>query len=360
MSQKKEKIVFVHLLNNRSGSPNVLATVAEGIYKKGIDTTIISSFNNDGFLSDILATEKINISYSFKNNIFLRLIELLKFQLLSGFKVLSLPKNSIVYINTVLPFIAAFVAKAKGMRVIYHVHEAYAKKTFFQKFCFWSAESTSEKLICVSHYVKNYLSETGKKKSVVIYNALSKNFLENQIAKKETVNKTVLMICSARAYKGIYEFCELAKQLIQYEFVLVVDATLEEIRTIFSQEILNLKNLKIYPSQKNLHTFYSTSSIILNLSKPDGCVETFGLTILEGMYYGLPAIVPPVGGITELVQEGQNGLKIDSRDFEKIKEGLTYILEDDERYQKMSQNALKKSSEFSPEIQINTIFNEIF
>jgi len=34
-------------------------------------------------------------------------------------------------------------------------------------------------------------------------------------------------------------------------------------------------------------------------------VETFGLTILEGMTYKLPAIVPPVGGVIELVEENK-------------------------------------------------------
>ena len=49
----------------------------------------------------------------------------------------------------------------------------------------------------------------------------------------------------------------------------------------------------------------------MNLSDPELCIETFGLTIIEGMAYGLPAIVPNVGGPTEIVLNGYNGYTID-------------------------------------------------
>lgn len=66
---------------------------------------------------------------------------------------------------------------------------------------------------------------------------------------------------------------------------------------------------------KNTHPFYQEASIILNLSDVNLWVETFGLTILEGMAYQLPAIVPPVGGVIELVEENKNGFLIDSKDI---------------------------------------------
>ena len=49
-------------------------------------------------------------------------------------------------------------------------------------------------------------------------------------------------------------------------------------------------------------------------------VETFGLTILEGMAYGLPALIPPVGGITELVEHGRSGYWTNSRNLSHVSE----------------------------------------
>ncbi len=358
---KKEKsIVFIHMLNNFSGSPNVLSVVAEEIYRRGIETNIITSFNNQGFLSNTPASKKININYSFYHNKLLRLFEFVKFQILSTFSVLSQPKEKVIYINTILPFLPAIISKLKGNRVIYHIHEAYPQKGIFQKICFWCAEFASEKILCVSQYVKNNLSETAKQKAVVIYNALDSSFTDNIIEKKKHPVKTLLMISSARTYKGILEFAKLSSELPAYNFVLVCDASEKEIEQIFPEKYLILSNLKIYSTQKNLHPFYASADLIVNFSNPHLIVETFGLTILEGMYYGLPAIVPTIGGITELVDNEENGLKIDVNDFDTLKKGVISIFETPELYNKMSKKALLKAQHFDRDIQIQKINDELF
>ena len=59
------------------------------------------------------------------------------------------------------------------------------------------------------------------------------------------------------------------------------------------------------------------------------CVETFGMTILEAMPYGIPAIVPNVGGPLELVQHGYNGYCVDVRNLEELRYYLSLALERD-------------------------------
>lgn len=358
--EKNNSITFIHLLNNFSGSPNVLATVAREIHARGIHTTLLSSFNNWGFLSGVPSDKRINIGYTFHKNRLLRALALVKFQVLGALKVVQLQKNEIVYINTILPFLPALAAYIRGIKVVYHIHEAYASMGVFQKICFWVAEKSSSKIICVSGYVKEHLSEHAQKKALVVYNALDPAFTDHVIPKGEHTAKTVLMVTSAREYKGIFEFCQLASAMPLYRFVLVCDANQEEINRIFPQQFRDLPNLKIHPTQENLHPFYAQAHLILNLSNPKLIIETFGLTILEGMYYALPAIVPPVGGIAELIDEGENGLKIDVNDFEKLKNGVSYILENSENYRRMSESALSKTAKFNREVQLQKIINEIF
>lgn len=358
--EKNKPITFIHLLNNFSGSPNVLATVAREIHARGIHTTLLSSFNNRGFLSGVPSDKRINIGYIFHKNILRRTFALIKFQMGSAFKVLQLQRNNVVYINTILPFFPAIVAYCRGIKVIYHIHEAYAEMGIFQKICFWAAEKSSSKIICVSQYVKDHLNENAAKKAVVVYNALDASFTDKIRKKVEQTAKTVLMVSSAREYKGIFEFCKLASALSQYRFVLVCDAGEAEIRSIFPQELRDIPNLQIHPTQIDLHPFYAQSDLILNLSNPKLIIETFGLTILEGMHYALPAIVPPVGGIAELIDKGENGLKIDVNDFEKLKNGVSYILENSENYKRMSESALSKTAKFNREVQLQKIINEIF
>lgn len=40
---------------------------------------------------------------------------------------------------------------------------------------------------------------------------------------------------------------------------------------------------------------------------PSACEETFGLTVLEAWEYGRPALVTPMGGLPELINDGENG-----------------------------------------------------
>lgn len=359
MSTQKQDVIFIHMFNNFSGSPNVLSTITEEFYKKNIHTTIVTSFNNKGFLSDIPCSKKINVSYKFHQNLILRAFELIRFQLLSAWIILKSSKNSIVYINTILPFLSALAAKINGNKIIYHIHEAYPKKSVFNTICFWFAENYSDKIICVSEYVKNNLSIKAQKKAYTVYNSLSKSFIDNIKEKTRTNNKNILMISSARIYKGIFEFCELAKILPLYKFTLVCDATVEEIDRLF-ENTEKTPNLKIFPSQKGLHEFYAHADLILNLSNPLLIIETFGLTILEGMYYGIPAITPNVGGIAEIIEEGKNGKKINVNNLQDVKQGIIDILSNEDQYDQMSLNATEKSKIYNVDYQVKSIFNLIF
>jgi len=79
-------------------------------------------------------------------------------------------------------------------------------------------------------------------------------------------------------------------------------------------------------------------------------VETFGLTALEAMTAGLPVIVPSVGGITEIVEDGVNGYKIDIQQLDKIEQKIKTILNDFKLYKTLSNNALKTAQNFDYDI----------
>lgn len=355
-----KRVSCIHLLNNFSGSPNVLATVADGLCKENYKVTVVTSFNNIGFLSDLQQVVRKNINYSFKENKFLRLLHFIEFQLLAAFYVMKIDRNEIIYINTVQPFLPAIIAKLKRQKVIYHIHEAYPTKSLLNKFLFRVVYLTASKIICVSNYVKDELEPVLQYKAFVVYNSLSHNFLDNRIAKKtEKERKNILMISSAREYKGIFEFCELAISLPKYNFNMVCDTSEKEIQNIF-YKYLDVPNLHIYGTQENLHPYYAVADLVMNLSNPQQIIETFGLTVLEGMSYGIPAIVPPVGGIAELVEDNVNGYKVNVNDKELLMDRISSLLEEEGLYQLFSYNALKKFNEFDQGKQLKQINNIIF
>lgn len=118
-----------------------------------------------------------------------------------------------------------------------------------------------------------------------------------------------------------------------------------------------IDNLTIYPRTDNVAEFYNEASLVLNLSNPDEFIETFGLTALEAMRDALPVIVPPAGGIAEMVNDGENGYKIDCRDTDRLVKTIRIILEDKALYENLSANALSYSEKFSRKEMIDRIIS---
>lgn len=127
------------------------------------------------------------------------------------------------------------------------------------------------------------------------------------------------MLGSLKQYKGATVFVRLAEALPDYRFELVLNENQENIDVYWHvNELPLLENLTVYSRQQNVAPFYNRASIVLNLTDKHYAIETFGLTALEAMSAGLPVIVPTVGGIAEMVQDGENGYKIDVQDFSEI------------------------------------------
>lgn len=343
----RTRVIAVHLLNDYSGSPKVLMQLLQCWTKANVDTWLYTCGGRKGFLSDIPKVSTQHYWYAFHPNKLLRLLYFMISQYILALLLLKkLKKSDIVYINTVLPFGAALAGKMIGCKVIYHIHETSIKPKLLKKFLFLIVRYTASEVVYVSHFLAN--QEKVPLKKTILYNVLESDFLQQaqQAVNPLKQSKVILMICSLKSYKGINEFVVLAKRNEEFVFKLVVNASSKEIDAYFKKEVLP-PNLQVYPTQTNTHPFYEEAALILNLSDTKQWVETFGLTILEGMAYGLPAIVPPVGGVTEVVDNNINGYWIDSKDIEALSEAIHKLLEDPILYVSMSQKAVEKSKQFN-------------
>jgi glycosyltransferase involved in cell wall biosynthesis len=353
--KNQQRIIAFHLLNDRSGSPKVLSQIIKSWVKDDKEVLLYTSYYQDGFLSDIPGIQYIKGWYKFKPNPWLRLVYYTLSQVILLLKMVFWVKRSdIVYINTVLPFAAAFVGKLKGARVIYHIHESSVSPAVLKWFLFKVVAWAADDIINVSSYVASSQAIENKPNHL-IYNAIDTAFLEQLLPKeKKATPGNVLMACSLKAYKGVYEFIQLADDHPQFQFRLVLNATQPEINTFFRDTRFS-ENMEVYPAQKNLHPFYQWADLVVNLSRPDGWIETFGLTIVEGMAYGLPAIVPPVGGILEVIEDGVTGYQVDARNRALLSEKLSAILDNPAQYEAFSKAALKRTDLFKEHFMLDAI-----
>lgn len=159
----------------------------------------------------------------------------------------------------------------------------------------------------------------------------------------------VMMVCSLKIYKGLFEFVALAERHPQLHFEMILNAGEEEIASFFSEESIPA-NLKIHASQSDMHPFYQRASLVVNLTNPSLCIETFGMTLLEAMCYGIPVIAPPVGGPAEIILAGKNGYMVDVRKEKELDETINALASHPEQCEALSIQAKKTSLLFSNEI----------
>ena len=257
-------------------------------------------------------------------------------------------KDTIIYINTILPVGAAIGGRLACKRVVYHYHENAKAKSTAYRILAKIMQLIASDIICVSQYQRLFLRR--KKRVHIVPNALQESFTARLTTDSERAfeNRRVLMLGSLKEYKGTREFIALASRMQQLNFELVINDSQENIdRYLKGKKITTTKNLAIYPRQEDVIPFYNRASLVLNLTNRKQAIETFGLTALEAMATGLPVIVPTVGGIAEMVTDGENGYRIDVQEIERVRLCIDKILTDKALYKRLSENALERSKKYS-------------
>lgn len=361
-----KRIVCFHLLNDYSGSPKVLKTILEWLLEKGWQIDLTTS--KDGPLTQLKQSRQLRFhsySYHFSDNPIVTLLRYSLVQIYTFFLAFKwlFSKNTVFYINTLLPLGPALAGRIMNKNVIYHYHENAFIKGRFYKILAYCMQRLANKIICVSNYQASFLNN--KNKFIVIPNSLPPDFTKDFVHNPDIAfnNKTILMLSSLKEYKGTKQFIELSQQLPQYSFILVINDNQDNIDNYIKRNFqkLNKSNLKIYARQDSVTEFYRQSSVLLNLSDKHQIIETFGMTILEALSFGLPSIVPTEGGPAELITDGVNGFKTDVQHLDKIKQQIKLLLSNKEVYSTMSRNALDTATQFNTVNtmkRIETIFRE--
>ena len=123
-------------------------------------------------------------------------------------------------------------------------------------------------------------------------------------------------------------------------FTLILSSNKETIDMFFSTCDLP-SNIVVLPAVSNIQPYLQKSDLLLSLTNAKYSIETFGMTILEAMPYGIPAIGPNVGGPIEIVEHGFNGYCIDTSNPDLITEYILLALKV-ENYDYLASNAQKR------------------
>ena len=351
---KKPRIIAVHLLNDRSGSPLVLRQALEVLVEAGYAIDLLTATSGaPGFLSDLPGATIHALPYRWSARAWRTLLQFVLVQCLIFRKVLSLAsKDSIVYVNTLLPAGAALAARCRGARVVYHLHEVSLRPALLRRLLCAVASRTAHQALYVSEHVRTALAlALPTARQTVVYNSLAPTFIVEAsrallpLASPERF--VVLMACSLRDYKGIPEFIALARNTPELLFELVLNAPAEAVAR-YQNQFPTPDNLTLFPAAQDMHPHYQRAAVVVNLSRPDEWVETFGMTVLEAMSYGRPVIVPRVGGVAEVNVHTHTGFAIDGRNLGALQQALRLLAGNSRRYVRMATAARQRAAAFAP------------
>ena len=159
--------------------------------------------------------------------------------------------------------------------------------------------------------------------------------------------------------KGVEDFCEVAKKFKNNSNIKFIFVGGYEDKNYSKYIKKRYKDLVIFPgvmSVDQLLSFYDTSDLFLFLSHRD----SFGLVLVEAMYFKLPAIVWNVTGLSEVVTNKYNGFCCSFGKLNIVQKKLKYLLSNKIAYQKISSNAFKKKDLYTISIHVDKFLKLIF
>lgn len=111
------------------------------------------------------------------------------------------------------------------------------------------------------------------------------------------------------------------------------------------QKSENWQDFGYVKDPKTMVKLYSAADIYLFPT----LAETFGMTVVEAMSCGLPVVTFETGGVPEIVENGKSGFVVEYKNGKYLVEALEKLLDNDELREKMAENAVNASKNFSSE-----------
>ena len=189
-------------------------------------------------------------------------------------------------------------------------------------------------IICPSSFLKNKLDLQKRfaDKTVVIH-----NFIEPQKVELREKSDYVLEFGHLSRDKGTLTLLEVAKRMPNVRFLFAGYGAAEA-------EIAKVSNAE-YVGFKTGEELKELISKALCSVYPSEWYENCPFSVIESQMYGTPVIGSRMGGIPELIREGETGLMFEAGNADDLEKKLRYLLDAPERLDAFTENCKNVSFE---------------
>jgi glycosyltransferase involved in cell wall biosynthesis len=193
-------------------------------------------------------------------------------------------------------------------------------------------------LICPSEFSLKKHAEAGIPEEKLVH---IPNFVNtNKIKPSYTLTDYILYVGRLSKEKGVLTLLKAIKGL-DIKLKIVGDGPMRVEYEDFVKEN-NLKNVEFlgYKAGDELKEIFRNSKFIVI---PSEWYENAPMTVVEAFAYGKPVIGANIGGIPEMVSEGETGLLFEPGNQDELREKIIYLLHNPSLIIKMGQKAREKA-----------------
>lgn len=203
-------------------------------------------------------------------------------------------------------------------------------------------------IIAVSLHVKNLINDVTKSRIYVIPNGIDFEDIRNVQPHKSTEYPYILYIGGLYKIKGIDILLNAVPKIrekISNPHIYIAGSGPEEGNLKKLVKELNIEeSVKFlgFISEEDKFKFYLSSKIAVVPSRWD----SLPTTLLEAMACGRSIIASNVGGILEVIEDGENGLLFESGNVEDLADKIIMLLKDEELREEMGKAAKEKAKSY--------------
>lgn len=233
------------------------------------------------------------------------------------------------------------------VRTVHHV-EGFQDE--YLRRCELIALSGDTEKVTVSKYWKEELRRRFGLESTVIYNGIDAHRFTSQGLSREPF---ILFVGGMESRKGLEFAIEALEILAKKRDVRLVAIARPGFKGVESRAwfdhlidrcgLSGRVEIRELISDEALLRLYQTASVFLLPTRMEG----WGLSVMEAMAAGCPVISSPVGGVTELVVGGENGLLVSVGDVMGLAEAIERLLDDEGLRDRLSSSAMETVKKYS-------------
>ena len=244
---------------------------------------------------------------------------------------------------------------------------------YYQKLLSLELESLNyaKKIICVDARIKEHVTEIiGEKYKLDDFFVTSiKNFTNVDVLTTEKLKHDKFIIMCVRRLvekNGVYYGVEAMKYLKDKDNILlkvVGDGPEKEKieKCILDNNLSSCVEMVGAVSNEQMPNLYKRCDLVLVPSiTVNGLQEATSISAIEAMSCAIPLIASNIGGLSELIQNNENGFLVDEKDSKAIAKNIEKLYSDKELYEKIAKNARKSVEENYSHIKAAQNYLEVF